>query len=93
MTFTKIWCLPSLKIKNRHFLKSGDVKTLQKNIQELFPSSNQLFGKRDKIEKGKNPMKFKDAAKKKKATANKKGKPMNLSGNSKGGMAKRKAKK
>ena len=38
-------------------------------------------------------MKFKDAAKKKKATANKKGKPMNLSGNSKGGMAKRKAKK
>lgn len=52
MTFTKIWCLSILKIKNRHFIKSGDVKTLQKNIQELFPSSNQLFGKRDKIEKG-----------------------------------------
>ena len=43
----------------------------------------------DAIKKGKNPMKFKDAAKKKKATPNKKGKPMNFSGNSKGGMAKK----
>ena len=45
----------------------------------------------DAISKGKNPMNLAKAAKKKKATKNKKGKPMNLSGNSKGGMAKRKS--
>jgi len=43
----------------------------------------------DAISKGKNPMNLAKAAKKKKATANKKGKPMNFSGNSKGGMAKK----
>jgi hypothetical protein len=66
---------------------SGSVKV------EVLIGSKPKSDVEDKIEKGKNPMKFKDAAKKKKATANKKGKPMNLSGNSKGGMAKRKAKK
>ena len=44
----------------------------------------------DAIKKGRNPMKFKDAAKKKKTTTNKKGKPMSFSGNSKGGMPKKK---
>ena len=47
----------------------------------------------DAIKKGRNPMKFKDAAKKKKPVTNKKGKPMSFSGNSKGGIAKRKTKR
>ena len=47
----------------------------------------------DAIKKGRNPMKFKDAAKKKKTTTNKNGKPMSFSGKSRGGMAKRKARR
>ena len=47
----------------------------------------------DAIKKGRNPMKFKDAAKKKKNTTNKNGKPMSFSGKSRGGMAKRKARR
>jgi|TARA_R100001460_G_scaffold102993_1_gene147970 hypothetical protein len=42
------------------------------------------------ISEGKEPMKLSAAAKKKKTSPNKKGKPMSLSGNFKGGMAKRK---
>lgn len=41
-----------MKIKNRHFLKSGDVKIFQKRIQDIFPNSNNLFGKHDMIEIG-----------------------------------------
>ncbi len=33
-------------------MKSGDVKKLQNKIQEIFPNSDKLFGKRDKVEKG-----------------------------------------
>jgi len=62
---------------------SGSIK-----VEVLLPGSDRTIA--DAIEKGKNPMKFKDAAKKKKANPNKKGKPMNLSGNYKGGVAKRK---
>ena len=47
----------------------------------------------DAIKKGKNPMNLAKAAKKKKPVKNKKGKPMNLSGNSRGGIAKRKARR
>ena len=47
----------------------------------------------DAIKKGKDPMKFKDAAKKKKTATNKNGKPMSFSGKSRGGMAKRKARR
>ena len=47
----------------------------------------------DAIKKGRNPMKFKDAAKKKKTTTNKNGKPMSFSGKSRGGMTKRKARR
>tara|TARA_Y100000004_G_C8637161_1_gene295414 strand:- start:102 stop:524 length:423 start_codon:yes stop_codon:yes gene_type:complete len=47
----------------------------------------------DAIKKGKNPMNLAKAAKKKKPVTNKKGKPMNLSGKSRGGMAKRKARR
>lgn len=47
----------------------------------------------DAIKKGKDPMNLAKAAKKKKPVTNKKGKPMNLSGNYKGGMAKRKARR
>ena len=43
----------------------------------------------DAIKKGRNPMKFKDAAKKKKTATNKNGKPMSFSGKSRGGMARR----
>ena len=47
----------------------------------------------DAIKKGKDPMNLAKAAKKKKPVTNKKGKPMNLSGNSRGGIAKRKARR
>ena len=43
----------------------------------------------DAIKKGKDPMNLAKAAKKKKPVKNKKGKPMNLSGKSRGGMARR----
>ena len=62
---------------------SGSIK-----VEVLLPGSDRTIA--DAIDKGRNPMKFKDAAKKKKANPNKKGKPMNLSGNYKGGVAKRK---
>lgn len=41
-----------MKIKNRHFLKSGDIKKLYAKLQHLFPKSNNLFGKQDKVETG-----------------------------------------
>ena len=60
---------------------SGSIK-----VEVLLPGSDKTIA--SVIEKGRNPMKFKDAAKKKKANPNKKGKPMNLSGNSRGGLTK-----
>ena len=60
---------------------SGSIK-----VEVLLPGSDRTIA--DAIDKGRNPMKFKDAAKKKKANPNKKGKPMNLSGNSRGGLTK-----
>lgn len=41
-----------LRIKNRHFLKSGDTKKLYAELQQFFPKSNNLFGKHDKVETG-----------------------------------------
>jgi PUA-domain protein len=41
-----------LKIKNRHFVKSGDIKNFQTEIQQYFPNSQNLFGKDCKMEKG-----------------------------------------
>ena len=47
----------------------------------------------DAIKKGKNPMNLAKAAKKKKPITNKNGKPMSFSGKSRGGVAKRKARR
>ncbi len=41
-----------LKIKNRHFIKSGDIKKFQQRIQTIFPKSSNLFEKNDTIETG-----------------------------------------
>lgn len=41
-----------MKIKNRHFLKSGDAKKFQVIVKENFSSSENLFGKHTKVEKG-----------------------------------------
>ena len=65
---------------------SGSIK-----VEVLLPGSDKTIA--SAIEKGRNPMKFKDAAKKKKTTTNKNGKPMSFSGKSKGGIAKRKTKR
>ena len=60
---------------------SGSIK-----VEVLLPGSDRTIA--SVIEKGRNPMKFKDAAEKKKANPNKNGKPMSFSGNSRGGLTK-----
>ena len=72
---------PLKDVKPKMRPSSGSIK-----VEVLLPGSDRTIA--DAIDKGRNPMKFKDAAKKKKANPNKKGKPMNLSGNSRGGLTK-----
>jgi len=74
---------PLKDVKTKIRPTSGSVKV------EVLVGSMTKSEVADAISKGKNPMNLAKAAKKKKATANKKGKPMNFSGNSKGGMAKK----
>jgi PUA domain protein len=40
-----------LKIKNRHFLKSKDIKKFQRDIQQIHPNADALFQKNSKLEK------------------------------------------
>jgi len=76
---------PLKDVKPKMRPSSGSIK-----VEVLIPGSTKTIA--SAIDKAK-PMAFSDAAKKKKANPNKKGKPMNFSGKSRGGMAKRKARR
>ena len=78
---------PLKPIKPQARPRAGDIKV------EVLIGSMTKSEVADAIKKGRNPMKFKDAAKKKKTTTNKNGKPMSFSGKSRGGMTKRKARR
>ncbi|HUX99415.1 MAG TPA: RNA-binding protein [Candidatus Deferrimicrobium sp.] len=41
-----------MKIKNRHFIKTGDIKKFQTKIEQYYPNSQNLFGKDCKMESG-----------------------------------------
>jgi len=71
---------PLKDVKPKMRPSSGSIK-----IEVLLPGSDKTIA--SVIDKAK-PMAFSDAAKKKKTNLNKKGKPMNLSGNSRGGLIK-----
>ncbi|MHA1265124.1 MAG: RNA-binding protein [Candidatus Helarchaeota archaeon] len=41
-----------MKIKNRHFLKSGEIKKLQQKLQQVYPDLGTLFSKNNRVETG-----------------------------------------